>query len=114
MLHRIIYHLTRNAIPTEVITRSTARVQSEIELQGDWTMAAGVRLGDLTEQQVAAVEAEFQGLLNSPWPEGQNEEDLLREGLYSEIDELHEEAVRYIGQLCDSGRPGTCLDETGE
>lgn len=110
MLHRIIYHLTRNAISTELITQSTARVQSEIELQGEWTMSAWSRLGDLTEQQVSTVESEFQQLLSAVWPEGQNDEDLLRDGLYSQVAELHEEAVRYIRQICETEQPGASLN----
>ncbi|MDQ0030906.1 hypothetical protein [Arthrobacter bambusae] len=109
MLHRIIYHLTRKAIPTGVIARSTARVQSEIELQSEWTMSAWKRLGELSEKQVFAVESEFQKILNAAWPEGQNDEDLLRSGLYSEDDGVHEDAVRYLRQLCETNQPGTCL-----
>lgn len=110
MLHRIIFHLTRHAVPTEVLQTSTKRVQTELQLQGDWTMRAWQRCGDLSELQVASVEGEFQEQLNRAWPDaGPEVPETVRDRLYSEDDAESEEAYEYVIELLGTDIPGSVL-----
>jgi hypothetical protein len=107
MLHRVIYHLTRKAVPTMVIERATARVQAELQLQADWTASAwGGADSPLSVQQVEQVEAAFQRHLDVTWPEGaQDAQDTIRARLHSENDKDHEEAFKFVAQLAQGELP---------
>lgn len=110
MLHRIIFHLTRKSVPTEVLLRATRHVQAELQLQGDWTLAAWERFGGLSNEQVEAVEAEFTSMFYGPWPEAaQTGGDTIRDRLYSEREAEHEEAFALVSEMCGSDVPGSCL-----
>lgn len=110
MLHRIIYHLTRHGVPSQVLDQATSRVQAEIQLQGDWTNTAWSHRGELTEIEVATVEGEFQALLDRPWPSSDDDAlDRIRDRLASESAEDHEGAVEYLWELIQRGMPGEVL-----
>lgn len=114
MLHRIIFHLTRKAVPTDVIERATARVQAELQLQADWTATAWAAAESaLSLAQVERVEATFQVMLDEPWPEGaQDAQDTIRSRLHSLNDIEHEEAFRMVADLALSDRPTNALATT--
>lgn len=110
MLHRVIFHLTRMSVPTQVLLGATARVQAEVQLQGDWTASAFAANGGLTLDQVEVVEAAFQAELDRAWPEGgQGPGDSVRARLHSEDDEEHDESFRYVAELAAGSAPWDSL-----
>ncbi len=115
MLHRVIFHLTRKSVPTLVLTQATARVQAEIQLQGDWTASAFAASGGaLTAGQIEVVEAAFQDQLDHEWPEGgQGRDDTVRAHLHSESDVEHEEAFRFLAKLSAGAAPADSIPALG-
>ena len=107
MLHRVIFHLTRLAVPTVSLQQATAVVQTELQLQADWCETACGHGGSIDEQDVTAHEAAFQSLLNQPWPEGSPDvAETIRTKLTSENSADREDAYRHLWARIEAGEPG--------
>ncbi len=110
MLHRVIYHLTRDAVPTLRLQEATAVVQTELQLQADWCAAAAARCSLADEQGIALAEAEFQGRLDTAWPHASPDvTETIRTKLTSEVDADREDAYTHLMGLIDAGEPGISL-----
>lgn len=105
MLHRVIYYLTRDAIPTLRLQETTANVQAELQYQGDWTSKASRSQTLKTEDDIRAIEAEFQERLSQPLASGETLRAMLGSADTADSNEAH----RILAGLCDSDEPGSTI-----
>ena len=110
MLHRVIYHLTRDAVPTLRLQEATAVVQTELQLQADWCSAAANRCNLTDEQGIFLAEAEFQARLDAQWLHASPDvQETTRAKLNSEVQADREDAFTHLMGLIDAGEPGATL-----
>lgn len=106
LLQRVIYHLTRHAPKTSEIETATAAVEIELQHQADWLESVSNNR-DLSADDVANLEIEFQRYLDEPVEQGGEIEGgiTIRKLLTSD----RAAAVRRIQRDIQSGLPGKLL-----